>query len=292
MMQNKEKLEYTGNLHVVEMPVYGASPSNNRKHLQTLPRKAIWVGHPTGQEEFLEVRTQRFTTIQNYDIFKAIADVAYDKGLNLQVQKSVYYNGKTTTNFLLPDAAFESPGDGDKLTPGIFHKNDFGGGGANVFDPSCLKDWCSNGMVFGYHSLADPVVQRHVGEINEAVIYGLVETAFDRLDTAVHVIRATAHISAATVVSDEDIVVFLKGLEEKTAKKYQEKLAEVVQDNISNLGQNAWGVIQGVSEMYQHHMNAPEHGGTKLAWRDRTIDDFLATVGVKEKVKVAVNLGR
>lgn len=287
-MQNSDKLEYTGNLEVVEMPIYGASPSNYRRHIQKLPRKAIWVRDADGGEEFLESVTERYTTIQNFDAFRAVSEVAYDKGINLSVQKSTYYRGKTMTNFQLPDESFTVPGDKSPITPGIFNVNDFGGGSSWKLFPGAVSDWCSNGMIMGKMNLADTVIQRHVGNIEYQDIYEMVSRAFNRLSDAVEIIKVTTYTAATTAVTDDDIEAFLKSIEDRTAKKHRDKMAEVVADNVRTLGHSAWGVTQGITEMFHHHMDAPEHGGTKLAWRDYAVDKLLESVGVASKVRATV----
>jgi len=280
---NKTKLDHVAGIEVNERPVYSASPDNYGGHLQKLPRKAIWVKEPEYASEFLSVQDKSFATIHNADVFRAMDEVAYDKGLDLEVQKATYSSGKTMVNFYLPGEEFKVPGDNSPIKPGLFTTNHFGGGGSLRFLPSSVRDWCSNGQI-SKTDLAVAISRRHVGVIKYDDIYVMVCHAFDRLDDAVSVIKLTAEISAGTRVTDEQLESFLVSLESKVAKKYQEKLVDVVLDNVNQLGYNAWGVTQGISEMCEHHMT---NEGTKLAWRDNAIESLLASVGVAEKVLVA-----
>ena len=288
-LSNRTALEHVANIEVEEHPIYGASPDNYEGHLQRLPKKAIWVKEPECGSDFLSVQDPMYTTIHNEDIFRAMDEVAYDKGLNLKVDRATYHKGKTMVNFFLPDEEFKVPGDPSPIRPGLFNINDFGGGSAWKLLPSSVSMWCSNGMMVK-QDLAAALSRRHVGVIEYVDVYLMVAAAFQRLDTAVQLIKLTTSISAVTAVTDEQIAAFLKGMEEKVAKKYQDKLAKVIQENVTALGQTAWGVTQGITEMYTHHMDAPEHGGTKLAWRDNAVDSLLRSVGVAEQVKVRIGV--
>ena len=143
-------------------------------------------------------------------------------------------------------------------------------------------------MIMGKMNLADTVIQRHVGNIEYQDIYEMVSRAFNRLSDAVEIIKVTTYTAATTAVTDDDIEAFLKSIEDRTAKKHRDKMAEVVADNVRTLGHSAWGVTQGITEMFHHHMDAPEHGGTKLAWRDYAVDKLLESVGVASKVRATV----
>jgi len=281
-ISNKTKLDHVAGIEVEERPVYSASPDNFRNHLQELPRKAIWVKEPDCASRFLSVQDQTFATVHNTDVFRAMDEVAYDKGLDLEVQKATYLGGKTMAYFFLPGEEFTVPGDPSVIKPGVLAANHFGGGGKLRFLPTSLRDWCVNGQISKV-DLAEAVGRVHRGTISYEEIYYMVSKSFDRLADAVETMKLIAEISAGTSVTDEQIEAFILSLENKTAKKYQDKLVDVVLDNVDQLGYNAWGVTQGISEMCEHHMT---NEGTKVAWRDNAIESLLASVGVKEQVAV------
>ena len=284
---NRQELERIEGTVAYETPMYSDNPDRPVIMPPQVERKGIWTKDGDHPAEFLSAQSLGYCTVQNSTVVQAMDDIAYDKGISLEVNHASYYKGKTMVNFFLPGEDFKVPGDSSVIKPGILWTTDFGGGGANEWEPSSFRGACSNGQVFKTN-LAKSVKRKHYGQITERDIYIMVAKAFDLLDTAVQVIKLTSSMAAMTEVSDDQIEAYLKRLEKKTAKKYHERMAAVVQDNVNQLGQNAWAVTQGISEMYTHHMKTPSHGGTKLAWRDKAIDDLLASVGVKELVHATI----
>ena len=285
---NKQKLEYLENIEVEAQKLYSQAPDADPGNLENVPKVAIWHREPGSDFEFLSAQDPKFAIIQNRDIFRAMDEVAFDKGVKLEVDYAGYHRGRTMVNFIIPDAEFNVPGDSSAIKPGILTGNHYGGGGSVQHLPSSVRGVCSNGMILKT-DLAAATKRKHFGIIDYKDIYEMTALALNNLEDAVALMKLTAEVSARTMVSDEQVIALLEQIEKGVAKKYHETLTSVIDANLQELGHNAWGMVQGVSELYQHHLKGDSFNGGKLRWRDNSIEKVLREAGVSREVKVLIN---
>jgi len=277
---NINRLEEVNSIVVQTAQVHCDNPNGVA---EVLPKKAIYTNTGDGGGyEFLGVRDNKFAVVQNQMLFESFNDASYDLGIDLEVDRATYHpNGATRVDFIFPGREYTVPGDDSKVVPGISTSNHFNGGGKIKGLPFNKRLVCSNRMTMNFYDLASAVSRMHVGQIKRVDLYDIAAQVLQNADDALEVIQLTTTIAAQKHVTDEQVSHFLDSVEKKMAKKYHELVRNVVTDNMNTIGQTAWGFIQGISEVYEHHMDQTRN---REEWRDNTINEFLQSSGVVQEV--------
>jgi hypothetical protein len=242
------------------------------------------VDFPTGKDtepRFLKAMSEKYTLINNRELVSAFDLALEGAGINAEPIRSRYHKGKSWMEFNLTDHEFKVPGDKSPIVPSIHIQNNYRGGGSVYFDGGLYRFVCKNGMKIGQTIIE--VRRRHVGDVASEIM-AMCNHVVMQMEQTIVVQELTAELAQKREMTSKEIEESIDRVLANIADRHEEKVKSAIQSNMNELGHNAWGFIQGISEVQTHELGGIAH----IEWRDSQIDSLLGSLGVKADVAMAM----